>query len=247
MKIAETLKTVLEKMNKAAIKAGRNSDNIELVAVSKTVELKRIVEAIQAGISILGENRVQEAKNKITELRTCLPDRQACLPDRQAQISDINLEWHLIGNLQKNKAKAAVQLFDLIHSLDSASLAEVLNNQSQRIGKRQRVLVQVKLLNELSKHGVLERNLMELLEKVSNMENLRLEGLMLMPPFFEDPEKARPYFRKLRQLADEASAKGFPVNAISMGMSNDFEVAIEEGATMVRIGTAIFGERPFHR
>ncbi len=232
MEIAENLKTVLERMNKAAIRAGRNPDNIKIVAVSKTVELKRIVEAIQAGISILGENRVQEAKNKITELRT--------------QNTDINVEWHLIGNLQKNKAKAAVQLFDLIHSLDSASLAEVLNNQSQRIGKSQRVLVQVKLLNEQGKHGVLEKNLMELLGKVSNMQNLKLEGLMLMPPFFEDPEKARPYFRKLRQIAHEASATGFPINEISMGMSNDFEVAIEEGATMVRIGTAIFGGRPFH-
>ncbi len=230
MGIAEALKAVQERINNSAVKAGRNSDNIKLIAVSKTVELQRIIEAVNAGVSILGENRVQEAKNKITELRIQSTDF-------------LKIQWHLIGSLQKNKAKTAVQLFDLIHSLDSASLAEALNNYSQRIGKRQRILVQVNLLDETTKHGISEENLMELLEKISSMGNLKIEGLMTMPPLFEEPEKTRPYFNRLRQLAEMASEKGFPINELSMGMSHDFEVAIEEGATMVRIGTAIFGER----
>ena len=155
----------------------------------------------------------------------------------------VELEWHLIGSLQKNKAKTAVQLFDLIHALDSVSLAEEINKQAQQIKKVQRVLVQVKLSEEMTKHGISQKNLTGLLEKVSSMDYLKLEGLMTMSPFFEDPEETRPYFRKLRHLAEKASKRGFPVIDLSMGMTNDFKVAIEEGATMVRIGTAIFGKR----
>lgn len=230
MGIAEALKEVKERINNSTVKAGRSPDDIKLVAVSKTIELKRIIEAVKAGVSILGENRVQEARDKISNFKS--------------QIPNLRIQWHLIGNLQKNKAKTAVQLFDLIHSVDSTKLTEELNKHAREIRKKQRVLVQVKLSNEATKHGVLEKDLLELLEKVTGMENLRLEGLMTMPPFFEAPEKTRPYFRKLKQLAEIASEKGFPVNELSMGMSNDFEVAIEEGATIVRIGTAIFGERP---
>jgi hypothetical protein len=136
-----------------------------------------------------------------------------------------------------------VQLFDLIHSLDSVALAEELNKRCGQIGKKQGVLVQVKLSDEPTKHGILEKDLMMLLEKINTLENLKLEGLMTMPPFFEDPEKTRPYFKRLREIRDEAEKKGFHLPELSMGMSHDFEIAIQEGATMVRIGTAIFGER----
>ena len=151
----------------------------------------------------------------------------------------------MIGNLQKNKAKIAVQLFDVIHSLDSVELAEALNKYSVQAGKKQRVLIQVKLSDETAKHGIKEREFMQLLEKTSEMENIELEGLMTIPPFFGEIEKTRPYFRKLRELRDRLSSEGFKLPELSMGMSNDFEVAIEEGATMVRVGTAIFGERNY--
>ena len=160
-----------------------------------------------------------------------------------AQCSDYNIEWHMIGHLQKNKAKTAVQLFDLIHSLDSPGLAELLNKHAEKAGKIQRVLLEVKLSSEDTKHGVAKENLISLIESVSGMKNLKLEGLMTIPPFFENPETARPYFRNLRYLRDEAGKKGFKLPELSMGMTNDYEVAILEGATMVRIGTGIFGER----
>jgi len=219
----------MDRIRTSAIKSGRDPDRIRLVAVSKRVGPEHIIEAIKAGAKILGENRVQEAREKIRDLKF--------------RIQDPGVEWHLTGNLQKNKAGAAVELFDLVHSLDSASLAGELNKSAAKKGKIQRVLVQVKLSDEEAKHGVPENELMGLLQNVSAMKNLRLEGLMTMPPYFEDPEKTRPYFRKLRLIAESARGKGFPVNELSMGMSNDFEVAIEEGATLVRVGTAIFGER----
>ncbi len=240
MEISEALKEVQERIHNSAVKSGRDSANIKLVAVSKTVELHRVIEAVKAGASIFGENRVQEAKNKITELRTCLPDRQAQNTDF------LKIEWHLIGNLQRNKAKTAGRLFHLIHSVDSSALAEELDKHARITVKKQRILVQVKLSGELSKHGISEENLIELLEEISGMNNLQLEGLMTIPPFHEDPEKTRPYFSRLRQLAEMAYKKGFPVNELSMGMSHDFETAIEEGATIVRIGTALFGERKLH-
>jgi len=232
MGIAEALTAVIERINDSAVKAGRNPEEIKLVAVTKTVKLQRIIEAIEAGVSILGENRVQEARDKISNLKS--------------QIPNLRIQWHLIGNLQKNKAKIAVKLFDLIHSVDSIALAEELDKHAKKIGKKQRVLVQVKLSEEETKHGISEENLMDLLGKINSMENLSLEGIMTMPPFFDDPEKTRPYFRRLRHIADEALKRGLPVNELSMGMTNDFEAAIEEGATMVRIGTAIFGERKLH-
>lgn len=229
MGIAGAFNEVRTKIRDSAVKAGRDFDNIKLVAVSKTVGIEKVIEAVNAGAYILGENRVQEAKAKITELRALRPD--------------LRVEWHLIGNLQRNKAGSAVQLFDMIHSVDSEKLADEINSHARQKRKKQRVLVQVKLADEAAKHGISEKNLMELLQRVSTMENLKLEGLMLMPPFFEDPEKTRPYFKRLRLLAETASEKGFPVRELSMGMSHDFETAVEEGATMVRVGTLIFGER----
>jgi len=231
MEIAEALKNVLENIRSSAVKSNRDPNKIKLIAVSKTVELPLIIEAIKTGATILGENRVQEAKSKIEEFKT--------------MDTDLKPEWHLIGSLQKNKTKTAIELFDLIHSVNSADLAAELNKHAKNAGIVQEVLIQVKLSDEATKHGALENDLMGLLDTVTAMEGLKLRGLMTIPPFFDDPEDVRPYFRKLRAIAETASAKGFPTNELSMGMSNDYEVAIEEGATMVRVGTAIFGARNF--
>ena len=229
MRIRENLKAVKEIINNSSLKAGRNPQDIRLVAVTKTVGLPEIIEAVNAGVLILGENRVQEAKEKISNFKL--------------QISNSKVEWHLIGSLQKNKTRAAVQLFDLIHSVDSISLAEEINKEAQNTGKKQRVLIQVKLSGEAAKHGVLEKDLTALHAEVTKMKNIKLEGLMTIPPYFENPEMSRPYFMRLREIRDKLSSTAYNLPELSIGMSNDFEVAIEEGATMVRIGTAIFGER----
>lgn len=238
--ITANLKTVNEKVSRSAVKTGRDPQDIKLVAVTKTIDLPEIIEAVKAGVLILGENRVQEAEKKVKsyELRVTPP----APPLSKGGVKG-GVEWHLIGHLQKNKVKTAVRLFDLIHTIDSFDLADEVNKQAKNISKKQRVLLQVKLSDEATKHGALEKDMVKLLEAVSNMQNLKLEGLMTIPPFFDDPEQSRPYFRRLREIRDEASAKGLNLPGLSMGMSNDFEVAIEEGATMVRIGTAIFGER----
>ena len=228
MGILSALNTIRERINNSATRCGRNPDEIKLVAVSKRIGLEKIIEAVRAGAAILGENKVQEARDKISNLKS--------------QIPNMDVEWHLIGNLQKNKSKHAVKLFDLIHTVDSLELVIELNKQAEKINKIQRILVQVKLSDETAKHGISENDLSELLEKASGMDNLTIEGLMTMPPFFDDIEKTRPYFRKLRELA-EKTAEGCPMSELSMGMSGDFEVAIEEGSTIVRVGTSIFGER----
>ncbi|KPJ97524.1 MAG: hypothetical protein AMK71_13205 [Nitrospira bacterium SG8_35_4] len=231
MGIADALIKVQENIIKAARKSGRDPDEIRLVAVSKTVGPDRITEAALAGARIFGENRVQEAREKISNFRS--------------QISNSLIEWHLIGSLQKNKAKTAVRLFDLIHSLDSSDLARILNKFAEQSGKKQRVLVQVKLAAEESKHGAYEKDLFALLEKVHAMSHLQVEGLMAIPPYFENPERSRPYFRRLKEIRDRAAIQGFHVPELSMGMSNDYEIAVEEGATLVRVGSAIFGERNY--
>ena len=231
MAIADRINSVNEKIIRAARKSSTDPDTIKLIAVSKTVDAQKITDALYGGVKILGENRVQEAKVKISELRS--------------QNADWDIEWHLIGHLQKNKAKAAVQLFDLIQTVDSVDLAEELDSQARKFDKIQRVLVQVKLAAEETKHGVAESDVMAVLEKVTALDYLKLEGLMTIPPFFDDPEEGRPYFRKLREIAVSAREQGFSIDELSMGMSNDYEVAIEEGATMIRVGTAIFGERDY--
>lgn len=227
--IIENTSNIYKRISHAALKAGRNPEDVLLIAVTKTVGIERIKEAIGAGLRIFGENRVQEAQKKVmsNELRV--------MSDR--------IKWHLIGHLQRNKAKIAVQFFDLIHSLDSTALAGELNKHAEKINKIQDVIVEVKLSREESKHGVLKEGLIDLLKSAGNFKNINIRGLMTIPPFFNNPEKVRPYFRELRELRDRASAMGFNLPELSMGMSNDFEIAIEEGATMVRIGTAIFGER----
>ena len=227
--LIENVSAILRRMNHAALSAGRSPDGVKLIAVTKTVAIEKMKEALDIGLRIFGENRVQEVQKKVPVLKS--------------ENSDSVIEWHLIGHLQKNKAKYAVRLFDLIHTVDSVELAEEINTQAEKIDKIQKVLVQVKLSIEETKHGASEEELIPLLKKVQGMSNIQLEGLMTIPPFWEDPEKTRPYFRHLRELLDKAENAGCILTELSMGMSNDFEVAIEEGATMVRIGTALFGER----
>jgi pyridoxal phosphate enzyme (YggS family) len=214
----------MERVRRAAHRAGRDPAEIKLVAVSKTHPAALLREAIAAGATALGENKVQEAESKIEEL-----GRNAA-------------EWHLIGHLQSNKARKAVQLFDVIHSLDSLELAERLERiceEEQR--ERLSVLVEVDLAGEATKAGVSVDGLPELVKYLTKCNRLRFDGLMVLPPFFDDAEMTRPYFKHLRKLRDAI----IPNGELSMGMTNDFEVAIEEGATIVRVGTAIFGAREY--
>jgi len=214
----------MERIERAAQGVGRNPEEISLVAVSKTVESARIKEAIEAGVSILGENYVQEAQKKIDEIgRT--------------------VSWHFIGHLQSNKAKYAVRLFDMIHSLDSIELAEELNRRAEKEGRTMNVMIEVNLSGETTKFGTEEARAFDIARRVLNLSYLSLVGLMTMPPYFDDPELSRPYYIRLRELKEKMIKEGIPLRELSMGMSNDFEIAIEEGATYVRVGTAIFGER----
>ena len=235
--LSENIKSIYRRISSAAMRAGREPDEVRLIAVSKNVAASAMKEGIELGLRNLGENRVQEARDKITILRREL--------DFFCDVGPGGYEvcLHLIGHLQKNKAKVAVELFDWVHSVDSVELGETINNHAEKIGKKQKILVQVKLSDEESKYGIIEEKIYSVLDELSAKKNLSLEGLMTIPPFFEDPEKVRPYFRKMREIRDSARAKGFILRELSMGMSGDFEVAVEEGATMVRVGTAIFGER----
>jgi pyridoxal phosphate enzyme (YggS family) len=239
--LLDNIKNVYRKISYAAIRSDRSPFDVKLVAVTKTIAVDKIAEAVELGLRVFGENRVQEAEGKISDLKSRL--NPPLPPFNKGGWGGFEIEWHLIGYLQRNKAKRAVQLFDLIHSLDSTGLAEELNKHAEREGKIQRVLIQVKLSEEETKHGVPKEGLMNLIKKVSEMKHLKLEGLMTMPPFFDKAEMARPFFRELRELRDDAGKSGYQLPELSMGMTNDFEAAIEEGATMVRVGTAIFGER----
>jgi PLP dependent protein len=227
--LRERLAAVRRRIEASALVAGRSPAEVELIAVSKTHPPEVVRRAIEAGVKSLGENRVQEADAKIGEVGR----------DRA--------RWHLIGHLQTNKARRAVALFDVIHSLDSASLARRLERLCQEAGRDVLpVLIQVDLGDEATKSGVSKEELPELVEAVNACRRLRLVGLMTLPPFFEDTELVRPYFRRLCELRDtlkSSGAFGAGRGELSMGMSHDYEVAIEEGATFVRVGTAIFGER----
>jgi len=225
--IADNLTILEERIANAVSKAGRNAQDIKLIAVSKTVDAERIKQAIEAGATILGENYIQEARNKIKEIGQ-------------------GARWDFIGHLQSNKAKYAVDLFEMIHSVDRLSLAQEINRVAEKKGKKVRILVQVNISGEETKSGINPQKVRTLIGEIASMSNLSLEGLMTMPPYFDDPEKARPYFTALRELRDtilKESIGDIILQELSMGMSGDFEVAIEEGSTMVRIGTAIFGER----
>ena len=232
MSIADNIAAIRERMARAAVKVGRNPDSVILMGVSKTVEPERIKEAYAAGIRVFGENRVQE------------------FGEKSAALSDLkDAEWHLIGHLQSNKSNKAVELFHAIDSVDSLRLAERLNEAAKQSGKKLPVLIEIKVGEEESKTGIPldSPELDTLLLAASQLENLQIRGLMTVPPFTEDPEGARPYFRLLRDLRDTLALRkltGIQMDVLSMGMSHDFEVAIEEGSTCVRVGSAIFGARP---
>jgi pyridoxal phosphate enzyme (YggS family) len=222
--IRENLLKVRERMERAAQKAGRDPKEINLVAVSKTVEVDRIKEAVGAGVSILGENYIQEAEKKV-------------------EVLGKPVSWHFIGHLQSNKAKYAVRLFDVIHSIDSVSLAEELDRRAAQSDRVIKVMIEVNLSGEATKFGTDEERVLNLARRIQNLGHLSLEGLMTMPPYFDSPEMSRPYYAALRELKDRMFTDGIRLKELSMGMSNDFEIAIEEGATYIRVGTAIFGPR----
>jgi PLP dependent protein len=232
MSIAHNLARVRERMAAAAGRAGRRPEDIALMAVSKTFPPERIREAYDAGLRLFGENRVQEFAAKAVALQHL-----------HAAV------WHLIGHLQSNKASRAVELFSAVDSVDSLRLAAKLNASAQQLGKKLRVLIEINVGGEAAKSGVApdSRELEELLSAARQLEGMEFRGLMTVPPLADDAEQARPYFRKLRELRDRIALRRLPavdMNELSMGMSHDFEVAIEEGSTCVRVGTAIFGERP---
>jgi pyridoxal phosphate enzyme (YggS family) len=222
--IKENVLRVVERMEDAARRVGRDPREIKLVAVSKTVDVVRIKEAVEAGVSILGENYVQEAQKKIEEIGR-------------------PVAWHFIGHLQSNKAKYAVRLFDVVHSVDSLALAEELNRRAEQAGRVLKVMMEVNLSGETTKFGADEESVLNLAKMIRHLNHLSLEGLMTMPPYFDSPEESRPYYIGLRELKERMVREGVPMKELSMGMSNDFEIAIEEGATSVRVGTAIFGTR----
>lgn len=226
--VLENVVNIYKRMSHAAMRADRNPEEVTLIAVTKLVPAAKIKEAVDAGQRIFGESKVQEAAEKVEELKESWVAGGRC-PFR----------WHMVGHLQKNKVKKAVEIFDLIHSVDSFELMKLINRQAADSGKIQRVLVQVNLAREESKFGVRADEVKGFLEAAEGMENLKIEGLMTIPPFFDDPEGSRPFYRRLKELAGNYGLK-----ELSMGMTGDFEAAIEEGATMVRVGTAIFGERP---
>ncbi len=226
--ISENLARVKDRIERTGRRVGRQLEKIRLVAVSKTVEPDGIRQAIEAGVKILGENYVQEAQKKIEALGH-------------------EVAWHFIGHLQANKAKVATRLFDLIHTVDRLSLAQELNRQALQQGKILPILLQVNLSGETTKFGARDIEIFQMAEKLSAMEGISVNGLMTIPPFSTDPEASRPYYAELRKLGERLVQQKLPriwMEELSMGMSNDFEVAIEEGATLVRVGTAIFGPRP---
>jgi pyridoxal phosphate enzyme (YggS family) len=232
MTIVDNLSAVHDRIARAAQRAGRNADDIALMAVSKTQPASKIIEAYEAGQRLFGENRVQEFSEKVGAL---------------ASLRDAN--FHMIGHLQSNKAPKAAEVFHAIDSLDSAKLAERLNAAAEKLGKTLDVLIEINVGGEEAKSGLAPNSseLERIFAGALAWTHLRVRGLMTVPPFTDDPEGARPYFRQLRELRERIAARNLPaltLDVLSMGMSHDFEVAIEEGSTCVRIGTAIFGDRP---
>ena len=226
--VADNLAAVRHQITEAAARAGRPSADIRLVAVSKTFGPERVRDAAAAGQVAFGENRVQEGLDKIETL------------------ADLGLEWHLIGHLQTNKAKRAAAAFPWIHTIDSRGLLTRLDRAAIEFDTKPNVLIQVDLAHESTKHGADEAALLDLVTAAADARAVRLRGLMLLPPFSDDPEASRPWFRRLRDLRDRLVAGGIPSDRLaelSMGMSHDFAVAIEEGASIVRVGTAVFGRR----
>ena len=227
--IARNLHEINERIQAACARVGRDANEIRLIGVTKMVPVERIREGIEAGLRILGENYVQEARRKIERL------------------SDLPVSWHFIGHLQSNKARLVVEAFDWIHTVDRESLAREIDRQAHRRGKPVPVLLQVNTGQEDSKSGLAPEELLPFFQRLSSWDGLEVRGLMALPPYYDDPDQVRPHFRRLRELLQELrerSATPENLSELSMGMSHDFEAAIEEGATMVRIGTALFGTRP---
>jgi len=228
--ISENLVQVKRCIIEAAKRAGRDPSGVRLLAVTKEQSDATVAKGIQAGMTLLGENKVQEASGKI-----------------EAFGRKNGLEWHFIGRLQKNKVKFIFDLFDLIHSVDSLALAEAIHKKAQKIGSCMPILLQVNISGEKSKLGIDPLDLPREIRKFAKLEGVKISGLMTIPPFDGDPETSRPYYARLRELRDTCSSLNIPricLDELSMGMSNDYEVAIEEGATLVRVGTGLFGPRP---
>lgn len=227
--IETNLNRLRQKIEDTAVRADRNPKDIRLVAVSKKMPADFVKRALDAGQKIFGENYLQDAQKKIEEIGP-------------------GPEWHFIGHVQSNKAKNVASLFDMVHTVDREKLARALDSHAGKTGRKVSILVQVNVGEEAQKAGVLPEQTEELLKKLQEFDGLLIKGLMTMPPYTEDPEDVRPYFRTLREMAELYTRKGYfyqPEKVeLSMGMSHDFEVAIEEGATLVRVGTAIFGPRP---
>jgi PLP dependent protein len=227
MAVEENIRRVREVIAQAAVRSGRSPADVRLMAVTKTVDDNRIAEAIRAHVDILGENYVQEAKRKLETMGKVF-------------------EWHLIGRLQTNKAKYAVRLFDMIHSVDRLELAAEIDRRAREAGLVMKVLIEINVAGEETKSGVPIADAVQLVRAVAPLPNLSVRGLMTMPPWFDDPEEARPCFRALRELRDRIEAERIPhveMQELSMGMTGDYGVAVEEGATIVRVGRGIFGER----
>ena len=220
--VVHNINQIRERIRSAAARAGRRPEDVTLVAVSKTVEPERVEMALAAGQGLFGESKVQEAKAKIP-------------------LVSGRAHWHMIGHLQTNKAREAVALFEVIHSVDSVKLAVELSKCAERAGKTQAILLEVNVSGEASKFGLKPEALEFTLTEINRLPRLEVQGLMTIAPYVEEIEKARPYFRRLRELRD-----GLSLRELSMGMTHDFEIAIEEGATLVRVGAAIFGERKRH-
>jgi pyridoxal phosphate enzyme (YggS family) len=228
MDLESNLNSVRERIENAAAKAGRDSSEIKLVAVTKKVEPERVIKAMNLSINTFGENYAQEFRDKFKVLEKEV---------------DQEIKWHFIGQLQKNKVKYVLGKVELIHSLDSLSVAEEINKRAENMGITVPVLIEVDTGGEESKGGINPSKLEEFLKELRCLSSIDVQGLMTMPPYFDDPETARPYFYRLRELRDSLLASFPKLNELSMGMSGDFEVAIEEGATIIRVGSAIFGER----
>lgn len=222
--ISANLSHILKRIKLAAERAGRDAETIKLVAVTKNVGIPKIREAIAGGVTIIGENRIQEAREKFNEIGS-------------------TVQWHFIGHLQTNKVKYLFDIFSLIHSVDSLPLAEEIQKRAEKKGIKTDILIEVNLSGEKTKFGISPEKVIALARDISKLKNINLKGLMTIPPFSESPEDSRQYFGMLRTLVTDVKKDGIKINELSMGMSNDFEVAIEEGATIIRIGTAIFGER----
>jgi pyridoxal phosphate enzyme (YggS family) len=226
--VGANCRMIVERIAVAAAKVGRDAREVRLLAASKSQPVDSIRAALAAGVALVGENYVQEAEEK------------------KNQLAEAKVEWHMIGHLQRNKAKLAVELFDVVESLDNLALARELDKEAAKRSKIVRALIEVNLAGEESKTGIAKGEVAGLLEKISGLAHVRVQGLMTVPPFRENLEEVRPYFRELSELRDSLNSLNLPhvrLNELSMGMTHDFTVAIEEGATIVRVGTALFGPR----